>query len=67
MVFGIPPLLSRVLLLGPLIAALVVLTAVLGVAARKKSPVRRAGRRHFVLVNAAGAALVWWMWYWNLL
>jgi len=66
-VFGIPPLLTGLLLATPAIAALVAGVFVCSIVAWAKRYWRFSARLHYTAVLIAGPAFVWFLQQWNLL
>jgi CubicO group peptidase (beta-lactamase class C family) len=64
--FGTPPLLSVVLVLPWLLAGLAAALAVLTVQAWRHGGAGLGSRIHLSALAVVAAAVLWWLWYWNL-
>ncbi len=64
--FGMPPMLTGLVLSTPVVAGLVGAVLLCTLVAWIKSYWRFSGRLHYTVVAAAGLAFVWFLYHWNL-
>jgi hypothetical protein len=65
--FGVPPLAATVLRWSPVLLALVALVALGALVAWLNGYWRFSARLHYTGILLAGAALVWFLYHWNLM